>query len=99
MYYKQGTGAILIQKLADNPDWVQWTHHSEGRTHCDVCLMLNGCWFLRDNAPNCPHHPQCHCTLDKIDYAVVCASALSYVTGWMILPNGKLKLNTPYGGK
>ena len=24
---------------------------------------------------------------------------VSYITGWMVLPNGKLKLNTPYGGK
>jgi len=23
----------------------------------------------------------------------------SFITGWMVLPNGKLKLNTPYGGK
>jgi len=24
---------------------------------------------------------------------------VSFITGWMVLPNGKLKLNTPYGGK
>lgn len=24
---------------------------------------------------------------------------ISFITGWMIMPNGKLKLNTPYGGK
>lgn len=24
---------------------------------------------------------------------------ISFITGWMVLPNGKLKLNTPYGGK
>lgn len=24
---------------------------------------------------------------------------LSFITGWMILPNGRIKLNTPYGGK
>jgi len=25
--------------------------------------------------------------------------SVSFLTGWMILPNGQLKLNTPYGGK
>ena len=24
---------------------------------------------------------------------------VSFVSGWMVLPNGKLNLNTPYGGK
>lgn len=24
---------------------------------------------------------------------------VSFITGWMVLPNGKWKLNTPYGGK
>ena len=24
---------------------------------------------------------------------------VSFMTGWMVKPNGKLKLNTPYGGK
>ena len=26
-------------------------------------------------------------------------SEVSFTTGWMVKPNGKLKLNTPYGGK
>lgn len=183
MYYKRSTGTILIRKSADIPDWVQWTHHSEGKTHCEECLTLDGCWFLRDKAPTWPHHPYCHCTLDPINYALVFANATSYsdyskfdpylfdpentyghgknrafeswgysvsdslwlkneiekqalekylsgdytlgkldkrgqrinirvtiprkdetgdvsfITGWMIMPNGKLKLNTPYGGK
>lgn len=25
--------------------------------------------------------------------------SVSFITGWMIMPNGKLKLNTPYGGE
>ena len=24
---------------------------------------------------------------------------VSYITGWMVQQNGKIKLNTPYGGK
>ena len=183
MYYKRSTGAIIVRKSVDIPDWVQWTHHSEGKTHCEECLMLDGCWFLKNSAPACPHHPFCHCTLDPIDYAVVMMNIathsdyskydpylfdpenyykhgknkafeswgytiadaqwlkdeierqarekyasgeytlgkldirgqrinirvtiprknepgdVSFITGWMVLPNGKLKLNTPYGGK
>ena len=183
MYYKRCTGAILVQKSTEMPAWVQWTHHSEGKTHCEECLMLDGCWFAGDAHPPCPHHPFCHCTLEPIGYAFILANAaansnytkfdpylfdpenvyqhgknkvfenwgytvkdakwlqeeierqtrekyvsdeytlgkldirgqrinirvtiprkdgsgdVSFITGWMVLPNGKLKLNTPYGGK
>ncbi len=78
MYYKRCTGTILVQKSADFPDWVQWTHHSEGKTHCEECLKLDGCWFSLDTVPPCPHHPFCHCTLDPIDYASVVINAKAY---------------------
>ena len=68
IYYKRYTGKLLPQKTAEQPSWVQWTHHSEGKTHCEECLMLDGCWFQEENAPSCPHHPYCHCTLDPIPY-------------------------------
>lgn len=183
MYYKRSTGAILVRKSSAVPDWVKWVHHSEGKTHCSECLMLDGCWFAGDTHPPCPHHPYCHCTLEPIDYALVLVNAVAnsdyskfdpylfnttgtyphnkeklfkergyavedarwlqaeierqarekyiageyelgkldiygqriniiieiprrdreatvtFVTGWMVEPNGKLKLNTPYGGK
>ena len=67
MYYKRCTGAILVQKSTEMPEWVQWTHHSEGKTHCEECLMLDGCWFAGDTHPPCPHHPFCHCTLEPIE--------------------------------
>lgn len=78
IYYKRYTGKLLPQKTAAQPSWVQWTHHSEGKTHCEECLMLDGCWFLEGNAPPCPHHPYCHCTLDPISYAMVLMNATSY---------------------
>ena len=80
MYYKRCTGEILVRKSDDSPGWVRWTHHAEGKTHCEECLMLDGCWFREDQAPPCPHHPSFHCTLDPIDPAVVsvCATAYSY---------------------
>ncbi len=145
--------------------------------------MLDGCLFLEGKTPPWPHHPNCHCTLEPVDYAVVLLSAsvysdyskydpylfdpenfykhgknqafeswgysisdslglkeqvekqalekylfgdytlgkldqygqhisirieiprkdssgtVSFLSGWMVKPNGKLKLNTPYGGK
>ena len=42
IYYKRYTGKLLPQKTAEQPSWVQWTHHSEGKTHCEECLMLDG---------------------------------------------------------
>ena len=63
-----------MQKSTDFPDWVRWIHHSDGKTHCLECLMLDGCWFARDTHPPCPHHPFCHCTLEPIDYAFVLAN-------------------------
>ena len=76
MYYKTCIGAV--QKAEEQPSWVQWTHHSEGKTHCEECLRLDGCWFQKEKAPPCPHHPHCHCTLDPIPYAVVLMNATSY---------------------
>jgi len=183
MYYKHSTGVILAQKSTGFPKWVQWTHHSEGKTHCEECLMLDGCFFTEDAHSPCPHHPYCHCTLEPIDDALVLRNAaahsdyskfdpylfntnglqthnkeklfkewgytvddarwlqaeierqarekylsgqyklgklnifgqrinirvtipkkdgiddVSFVTGWMVKPNGQIKFNTPYGGK
>ncbi len=183
MYYKRCSGHILVKSDSPSPSWIQWTHHSEGKTHCEECLKLDGCWFLEGNAPPCPHHPYCHCTLETISYAIVLSSAsaysryskfdpylfntnglqthtkeilfkewgytvedarwlqaemerqakekyisgdytlgkldkngqrisirmviprktgigdVSFITGWMVEPNGNLRLTTPYGGK
>ena len=182
VYHKRWVALLVIQK-SDGSSWVRWTHHPEGKTHCDECLKLDGCWFLESKAPKWPHHPFCHCTLDPIDYASVLTLAatysdyskydpylfdpdnaykhgknrafeswgytvadarwlqaeiekqalekytageytlgklnkygqrinievtiprkdrmgnVSFTTGWMVKPDGKLKLNTPYGGK
>lgn len=78
MYYKRSTGTILVQKSEDVLHWVQWTHHSEGKTHCEECLKLDGCWFQEGKAPPCPQHPFCHCTLDPIEYAFVLANAVAH---------------------
>ncbi len=183
MYYKRCTGLILSRKSPDDPEWVQWTHHNEGKTHCEECKRLDGCWFQKYNSPTWPHHTFCHCTLDPIDYEVVITDAaavsdyskfdpylfntnggythnkeklfiewgytaedsewlkaeierqarekyisgdyklgklndkgqrisiritisrrdtgaeVSFITGWMVYPNGRIQMTTPYGGK
>lgn len=182
MYFKQCSGMLCLWK-SDGQRWVKWVHHSEGGSHCQVCLMLDGCLFLEGKTPPCPHHPNCHCTLEPVDYAVVLLSisadsdygkfdpylfntqgrhphgkeklfaqwgytvedarwlqveierqarekylagnyklgqldekgqrisirieipkkdgseTVTFLSGWMMYPNGKLRLTTPYGGK
>ncbi len=78
MYYKRCLGHILVKSDSPSPSWIQWTHHSEGKTHCEECLKLDGCWFLEGNAPPCPHHHYCHCTLETISYAIVLSNASAY---------------------
>lgn len=76
-YNKQWAALLVIRKSAAS-SWVKWTHHSEGKTHCDMCLVLDGCWFLENKSPMWSHHPFCHCTLDPIDYAAVLMHAATY---------------------
>lgn len=78
MYYKRCTGILGVRKSGNVSNWVQWTHHAEGKTHCAECLMLDGCWFAEGNTPSWPHHPFCHCTLDPIEYTFVLANAAAH---------------------
>ena len=71
MYYKQSTGAVIVRKSITNRSWVKWVHHSQGPNCCKECLKLDGCLFLKSRAPICSHHPNCHCTLDSVDYSTV----------------------------
>ncbi len=182
MYRKQWTVPVRILK-SDTLGWVRWVHQTQGKTHCEECLMLDGCLFLSGKTPPWPHHPNCHCILEPIDYIVVLTSAtahsdyskfdpylfdpenfyqhgknrafeswgysisdslwlkneierqalekylagdyilgkldkdgqrisirvtiprnnrigdVSFITGWMVYPNGQIRLTTPYGGK
>lgn len=183
MYNKQCIGVLLVQKTENAPRWVVWIHEPTSKYPCFECLQLNGCWFTQDNAPCIPHHENCHCRLEAIDYLTVLQNASTYsnyrkfdpylfdpndfynhgknkvfeswgytvddakwlqkemeqqarekyisgnyelgklnvfgqrinivieiprkdkyetatfISGWMVEPNGKLKLTTPYGGK
>jgi len=77
MYFKQWS-SIPYYRKSIGPCWLQWIHHSEGKTHCQECLMLDGCFFRQGKAPPCPHHPYCHCTLEEVEYETVLATASVY---------------------
>ena len=47
--------------IATQP-WMEWKHVNKGKTHCDTCLKLDKCWFVKSNMPKIPHHAYCHCT-------------------------------------
>ncbi len=34
-------------------------------------MKLDGCWFAKENTPQWPHHPSCHCILKELPYADV----------------------------
>ncbi|MDE6758134.1 MAG: hypothetical protein K2J89_02505 [Clostridia bacterium] len=145
--------------------------------HCSICRNINGCCFPKNNMPEYPLHPNCHCFLvdiakpqmkaecqeekftkyifsskyetngkkklfsdwgyDKIDSRYLTEEFIGqaeekycegefelgllneygqrisiiieldckdekgkvkFLTGWMVYPNGNIKLTTPYGG-
>lgn len=177
--------AFLLGARRHSPmsDWVEWLHITRGKTHCEICLKLDQCWFMNSNKPDLPQHPYCHCEAQRIPYERVLNEAnavsdyrkydpylfnrdnvydhkkqqlfenwgytiddskwlqqeiekqalekyvageyslgrlneqgqrisirieiprkkgkdmVSFVLGWMVEPKGKIRLNTPYGGK
>ena len=107
MYYKRSKGSLLSGKSRDVAEWICWTHHSKGKTHCEECLILDGCWFEDGKTPRWPHHAACHCTLDPINYTVVLAKAstnsdyskfVPYLFNTLgIHPHGKDKLFAEWG--
>ena len=87
--------------------WVEWKHHMDGLFHCFECLQLDSCYFAYLNAPICPHHENCHCTLEAIDFAVVqrrasASSSFSKFCPYLfntngLHPHGKDKLFAEWG--
>ena len=71
-------GCVFIVKKSAGPGWSRWVHRSQGKTHCEVCLRLDGCLFFAGKTPPCPHHPNCHCILEPVDDNEVLARAQAY---------------------
>lgn len=90
MYYKKWIGYICrddnnghgnVSKAKTDPEWVKWIHRELSDRHCQECLRLDGCWFLKAKAPQWPHHLFCHCTLRDVPYIDVlnkCTSDSAY---------------------
>lgn len=180
----------LVSEFTENepygllpPEWIEWMHISQGKTHCVDCLVLDGCWFEKSQMPKLPQHPRCHCIALTLPFSMVEEQAeaesayskfdpylfdvkgeyghgknkmfeswgytvedstflqtemekqarqkyiwgdyvlgklndkgqrinirvkldrkdgqgeVSFITGWMVQPDGHIKMNTPYGGK
>lgn len=70
-------GFLEANAFVDDPStrWVEWEHISKGRTHCETCLRLDRCWFLKAKTPKVPQHPRCHCMTRTIPYSTVVSRA------------------------
>ena len=62
------SAGVWGEKTPTTPKWKKWIHRNLSDNHCLECLMLDGCWFLKENAPKWPHHTFCHCVLEDISY-------------------------------
>ena len=78
MYNKNSIGVLIHQKSENTPRWVKWIHEVIGIIHCFECLQLHKCWFTADKLPYYPHHENCHCRVEAIDYLVVLMNATAY---------------------
>ncbi len=71
-YFSQVVSAANSGKpIPTEPKWNIWIHRNEGKSHCDVCLKLDQCWFAKGLTPKWPHHFFCHCILVDIPYTKV----------------------------
>lgn len=71
-YFSQIVKAANSGKpIPTEPKWNIWIHRNEGKSHCDVCLKLDQCWFAKGLTPKWPHHFFCHCILVDIPYTKV----------------------------
>lgn len=62
------SAGVWGDKTPTAPQWKKWIHRNLSDNHCPECLMIDGCWFLKEKTPKWPHHPFCHCILEDIPY-------------------------------
>ena len=70
--------------------------------HCSICRNINGCCFPKNNMPEYPLHPNCHCFLVDIakpQITAVCSA--DKFEGYIFAPkhfkNGKIHLFKDWG--
>ena len=69
------TAGLRGEKAPDEPRWKKWVHRNLSTSHCEECLKLDGCWFLKEKTPRWPHHRFCHCILEDLPYNEVLTKA------------------------
>ena len=99
--------AIRGENPPSAPNWISWIHRNLTDKHCEECLKLDGCWFLKEKVPRWPHHPFCHCVLKALPYNEVlnkasCKSAYSKFDPYLFntenkYPHNKEKLFESWG--
>ena len=71
------------------------------KKHCAVCMNISGCCFPRNNKPEYPLHPDCHCKIKPIGNIVATAECRkSKIEEWIFnpdSPNGKKQLFEDWG--
>ena len=94
----EGTGFATTQ--AERDLRIVWEALS-GKKHCAVCMNLSGCCFPRNNMPEYPLHPNCHCKTEPIGAITATARCReSKVEGWIfnpLVPSGKKELFYEWG--
>ena len=98
----------ITRMMDPGKGWIEWFHIPRGFTHCGVCTVLSGCWFIRARMPTWPQPPGCHCIVFPIKAPIpnVTAKAVcpiekftGYVFGEKYENNGKIKLFRELGFK
>ena len=42
------SAGVWGEKTPTTPKWKKWIHRNLSDNHCPECLMLDGCWFLKE---------------------------------------------------
>jgi len=88
----------IARMMDPRKGWIEWLHIQKGFTHCEVCMVLSGCRFMRAKMPVLPQHYGCHCMVLPIRTPVANVTAKAvcpiekftgYVFGEKYQDNGK----------
>ena len=46
------SAGVWGEKTPTAPQWKKWIHRNLSDNHCPECLMIDGCWFLKEKHPD-----------------------------------------------
>ncbi len=79
------SAGVWGKKTPTAPKWKKWIHRNLSDNHCPECLKLND----KGQRLSIKIEIARKDTGDKV----------SFITGWMVYPNGHIQLTTPLGCK